>query len=360
MAGLDLQAIRSALRDVARDGERAERFVTAHRLGVAVADQPEPRIFRALSGSPQARIAVRGPAGSGKTSTMAWMLGRLPSLGHATIALRIPLAPQKLTFGELLTAVADLLADTLARAANKDAPALASHGIDLDLLMAATAKSSTFTPASQDTAVRVGAGVGVLSAGLIRTFKKETKSLTIDVSADQRQRKLQRVLEEIADAGIRVLVVIDDTEHFAQGAAVEESDVADLYKAIGQLSGLPLQIALGLHPRFHAVGAATHVLSRHGFEIIDVARLPTSAGSLKPVLQQRLDVAGIDLKAAEVFSTEAIAQLEALYHADANRHDYRYVLKVAAAACEHARANGEPTVKSGSINAALEASEPTT
>ena len=353
MPGPDLRAVDAALKNARLDRDRVDLFVTASQLG-ASGQTPERDLFRALSDDPTARVAVRGPAGAGKTSLLLFVLGVLrPPV--VTIVLRVPVGQRDLTNDSMQASVAAMLAETLATAGNE--LVTTGNGVDIAALQGAAAKHSTTTIYDDDTTISATARPPFFSAGVTRSLKKQATALQGDVPAAQRRDALTATLSALKQAGARVLVVIDDTEHFAHGSDDEVAvAVGQLYRAVSDLTKLELQLALVIHPRFQELPSVDDVVSRNSFDVIDVAELPVDSKGIEPILTRRLEAAGITEPVREVFGAAAIAQLAALYH-QGGRHDLRYVLNVAQRAARIADKADSGTIRSQHVNAALEATD---
>lgn len=354
---IDLLMVRRALKDAARDADRARVFVRSDKFEVPIDDRPEQRLMDALRHDTRARITVRGHAGSGKTSLIVHVLGHLPAFRNrspAHVVVRLHVGGNPASFASADALQHAVLDGILAAAETPDGQFNAlSYGIDSSAIAEVVANLRSVTPPTADSSFQVAIRPPRSTIGLVRTLKSEAVSLQTSTTPRARREVLERVVHAISAHDAVLTVIIDDTEHFASGNhGLDDPGVKALYSAVSALADLDLQLVVGFHPKFDGIDEVRAVVARSGFSTVDVAALPYRDGALAPIFDRRFELHGLPITTGEVFTSAAVTVLETAYH-DGARHDYRHVLRVAQSACDRARLRGAEKVDGPDVKQVL-------
>lgn len=292
---------------------------------------------RLHNGAAGQRIIVLGEAGAGKTSLILRVIGDLSRLDDSK------LEPLIMAVGDpaMIVSPTAFLQSILGTLANQEGRFANVDGQEL----AAAAASETTTTTTQLTH-RAGASAAVVSyqAELkepITTFKSATSTTDL-------KRNLDDVIATIVKAGYRPVVVIDDTDRFAQPGPAGELQADSISNLL--TNGVqvlcevepPIDVVVAVHPLYEEVEAYASVRARCDFEVFETPRLPVEDAEeptpLETLLQRRLTQHGITAPILDLIDLGALYALEAVYVE--RRESVREMLRVAQDACWHAHASG--------------------
>jgi hypothetical protein len=156
-----------------------------------------------------------------------------------------------------------------------------------------------------------------------------------------------------------IVIVIDDTDHFAAsgaGGELDEQAIANLYhhgvRTLAEFDKLDVLVAI--QPQFRQVELVGEVETRFNFRHIDVATLPSGHDDfgLSHVLARRLTRAHVEASVDDLIEPSALAQLQGAYFVV--DHDLRRVLQFADEAARLAADDGATRIAPRHVQRALE------
>jgi hypothetical protein len=333
--------------DATTDEKRVRLYVRPGELDLTPrADAELMRRLRVLP-SPQ-RVQVVGPSGAGKTSLIMRVLADLAAArtdpSPQVLVLRVGDDPASLVSS---TAVMRLVLGTI------EAQKYEFSNVDPKVLQQAGSDAITETPTHATHEVGLSPPMASYSVQIEETFQQFKQG---DNPAWVRQN-LKDVLETVAHAGHRPVLVLDDTEKFVSAGGNGEVDahaIENLYdNGVRALAELPVDLVIAAHPRFDGVGKVSEVVGRFGIERIDCPELPPEDEpvALAEILARRLARGGIEADLGTVIESAAVAALQVVYHdRDSNLRD---TLTAAHEAVEHAIDRGSAIVEARDVRAVL-------
>lgn len=316
--------------DATTDAERRLYYVRSGELGI------EPRADRQLmellkNGPPGQRLQVVGPSGAGKTSLIVRVLADLEAEhldpGYEVLILRIGESPEHLASGKSMV---KLVLDTIVSQSYR------FSNVEPSVFEEAVADRVTQSPARVNHEFGIDGGI----ASYTTQIKEAFKTLEFGKNPARLRQDLEDVIRYVTDGGYRPVLVLDDTEKFVAPGEDGELDigsVANLYHhGIRVLGEFDLDLVIAMHPRFDEAPHVREVSERLGIVQIEVPQLvpDSESAGIEMILQRRLERGGVEVELREVITTEAVGDLQLLYHE--RESDLRSALKIAHAAAEHA------------------------
>ncbi len=288
--------------------------------------------MRALTeGEPPQRLHVVGPSGAGKTSLILRVITDLAQrqleVSHEVLILRVGDRPENLTSPD---AVMKMVLDTIAVEGHR------FSNVSESVLQAAAADQRTHTPGQVEHRAGLTAPVVSYSASL----KEAYDSLEFGQNAAGVRHDLEDVIAQVARAGYRPVLVLDDTEKFVSPGpkgTIDTGSVENLYHhGVRVLGELAVDLVVAMHPWFEEVPRVREVVERLGMPRLEVPELPPDAEppSLRLVLARQMLRDGIEGELESVIEPEAVEDLQVLYHE--RDRDLRSVLRLAQQAAGHA------------------------
>ncbi|MGI8803470.1 MAG: hypothetical protein ACR2KV_15115 [Solirubrobacteraceae bacterium] len=335
--------------DATSDERRTRVYVGSGELGRSGDDRPEVALMRALTDAPAPqRVHVVGPSGAGKTSlilkVVVDMARRERDVRHEVLILRVGDRPERLSSPE---EVMKMVLETIAVEGHR------FSNVDERVLRAAAADERTHEGAQVEHRGSLIAPVVGYTAAVRQAYEIEA----FGQNAAQVRHDLEDVLRQVAEAGYRPVLVLDDTEKFVspeRDGRLDEESIGNLYHhGVRVLGELPVDLVVAMHPRFESVARVAEVIERLGMARIGVAELPadTDEPALARILARRMERDGIAAALGAVIDAAAVEELQVLYH-DRDR-DLRSVLKLAHAAAVHAGGRGAPAIAARDVRAAV-------
>jgi hypothetical protein len=313
-----------------------ERYVASAELaGLKGDDRPEAQMMHSLCAEePGQRVHVYGDGGQGKTSLILRVLAdisrrelsRQPhplvlNTGDDASGLATPMS-----FMQLVLGVIKVNGYRFAT-------------VDPNLLRDALSRTTALTPTAVTHRAAFGPPMFSYQAQLAEAFT----TTTFGRDSPQVRNDFQDIVREVA-RDYRPVIVIDDTDHFAGvDGQFDEAAISNLYhhgiRTLCEFDDPPLDVVVAIQPVFRSVQSVKDVEERFGFLTVEAPRLPVDDDvGLTHVLARRLRAASVETPLEELFTPEAIAQLQSAYFIQ--RHYLRWVLDRAQRACELARDGG--------------------
>lgn len=333
--------------DATTDAERRLYYVRSGELGI------EPRADRQLMehlkhGPLPQRVQVTGPSGAGKTSLIMRVLADLEAErldpGYEVLILRVGERPDDLASGEsMIKLVLDTIATQSFRFSN----------VDPRVFEEAAADRTTQTP----TRINHEFGIDGRIANYSTQIEEAFEALEFGKNSARLRQDLEDVVRIVAEGGYRPVLVLDDTEKFVAPGPEGELDtasIANLYHhGVRVLGEFDLDLVVAMHPRFEEAPHVKEVSERLGIARIEVPRLAPDQepAAIEKILRRRLERGGVEAALDEVITTEAVGDLQLLYHE--RQSDLRSVLKIAHAAVEHALDRGAGVLEARDIRSVV-------
>ncbi|HMI80701.1 MAG TPA: hypothetical protein VK480_02825 [Solirubrobacterales bacterium] len=335
--------------DATTDAERRSYYVRSGELGI------EPRADRQLmeclkaDPGPQ-RVQIVGPSGAGKTSLIVRVLADLEAESldpsREVLLLRVGESPEHLASGEnMIRLVLDTIAAQRFRFSN----------IDPGVFEEVTAERVTQTPAR----IIQGFGLDGRIVNYTSQIEEAFETLEFGRNSARLRQDLEDVLRIVVDSGHRPVLVLDDTEKFVAPGPDGELDIASIanlyHHGVRVLGEFQVDMVIAMHPRFGEVPHVRDVSERLGIDQITVPELAPDhePAAIGKILERRLERGGLDVELAEVTSSEAVGDLQLLYHE--RESDLRSVLKIAHGAVEHALERGSGVLEARDVRTAVAA-----
>jgi Cdc6-like AAA superfamily ATPase len=333
--------------DATTDGDRRRYYVRSGELGI------EPRADLKLmeclktESAPQ-RIQVVGPSGAGKTSLIVRVLADLEveqlDPGYEVLILRVGERPEHLASGEsMIKLVLDTIATQRFRFSN----------VDPSIFEGAVAERTTQTPARINHEFGIDGRIANYSTQIEEAF--ETREFGQNPA--RLRQDLEDVIRIVAEGGYRPVLVLDDTEKFVAPGPDGELDtdsVANLYHhGVRVLGEFNLDLVIAMHPRFEEAPHVQEVGERLGIARIEVPQLvpDREPAPVEKILERRLQRGGVGVQLSEVITSEAIGDLQLLYHE--RESNLRSALKIAHAAVEHALSRNSGVLEARDMRSAV-------
>ena len=323
-----------------------EALARAHeRLRLLSDADPERELYQALTALRPCAAEIRGPSGSGKSSCIMRVVGDVARLGeHETLILRAGDASEIL---ESPASFAYYLIDVIRAQGFRF-----SHEVQ-DRLRDVGADETTVT----DAAVTHSAGADV-DAKVIRgryqaSLRRAYDARKYGQTPARARGELEEIIALIRDEGARPVVVIDDTDKFADPVR-DEVDADGVDKLFGNgiplLGELRLDFVVAVHPRFAGVGRYDAVAQKHLSTRVEIPWLSLTREPIRAVLAKHMRASGLNDDLDALITDVALA---ALWGAYSGQRDLRYTLDIAQRAARHADDRRSALIDAEDIDAAL-------
>lgn len=276
-------------------------------------------LFRAITGDRPCAAELRGPAGSGKSSCIMRVLSDVARLTSPS------------SYELLLLRAGD--DGTIVQSPGT----FAAHVIDI-----IRAQGFRFAAPVQEELRRVGADGTVVTdpvrtdTGAVevdarlakgryeRALQDAYEQRTYGRNPAQSRQELESIIAIIRDHGPRPVIVIDDTDKFAEPAAdgLDVEAVDGLFdNGIRTLSELGIDFVVAVHPRFEGVGGYDAAAAKFLTTRLEIPWLSPERGAIEAILGRHLEAHGIETPTADLVSETALAALWGVYSVDRNLRD---------------------------------------
>jgi Cdc6-like AAA superfamily ATPase len=201
--------------------------------------------------------------------------------------------------------------------------------------------------------VSVSAGPPVVQAGYQAALQEAYEQRKYAVDGATARQELEDVMRIIRDGGVNPVVVIDDTDKFADATpgGLDPDAVDGLFNnAIRLLADLSIDFVVAVHPRFEESPAYVSQAERLLGPRIEIPFLPIERQPIRQILEKHLEAKDIAATAEEVITAEALTALWGIY---SNGRDVRDVMHVAHDAGSQAAARGADVIEGDDVSTAM-------
>ena len=289
---------------------------------------PDGDLFRAITGPRTCAAELRGPAGAGKSSCIMRVLSHVAGLTGLRYELLLLRAADDGTILESPAAFAAYLIDVIRSQGFRFAAP-----VQEELSRVGAAETVVTDPVRTGTR-SVEGHAKVVSGRYERALQDAFEQRSYGRNAAQSRQELEGVLAIIRDHGVRPMIVVDDTDKFAEPASVgvDTQAVDGLFdNGVRTLSDLGVDFVVAVHPRFEGVGGYDAAAAKFLTTRLEIPWLLPERAPIAAILDRHLKAHGIDASIEGLVTATALAALWGIYSVNRNVRDTLNVAHRAAA-----------------------------
>ena len=249
--------------------------------------------------SRQGRIALIGPSGCGKSSVISYVLG---DESKQLASIVIPVASVRPDLMSEPTTVADRMITLISRAA-KSKGIIAVEEEKAVLVKAAGQKTVRL---GRDTKGSVGLNAGWFKGELATDLTRQVEA-AVDIGPEEKLEAVQQVLSSIEEAGLKPVLVFDDTDRWISGKGIDspEKVVESFFgRVVRWVADLGCGLVVAVHDTYFEQTPRGQLLEPFDTEV-DVPAL-SGAESVERIINQRLAIAAAESEFSEVAATDVL------------------------------------------------------